>query len=683
MSARFITQGAGLARWTGRAFMLAALACASLAVPGPAAAEPLLVPGKTDIYQRVLTRPDATITGAVGGASVDEPAAFSAYYVFAREDGADGEWLQVGPARRGDPTGWVKAAETVEWQTTMVLAFNNPSDRLPVLFFDDEDSLRDLVESERLPALAPEYVDQARAGEAPAGSGVLSIEPREWVDLRDNFYLLPVLDAKMTFLATGTRASLVRVASIPLQEDAASPEASSEFRAGIMFVIDSTISMQPYIDRTREALHRIYEQVRNSSIGDKVSFGLVEFRDNTDAAPGLDYVTKVVAPLQIPPDHEDFLRRMDDVTVSTVTSAGFNEDGLAGVLAAIGSEDWKHFGGRYIIFISDAGVREPPDPLAATGMGPREINRLSRDKVIAVFSMLLATPAGTAYHARAEEQLRELSYWNDCTAAPFYSVPEGRLEDFGPTIDGLTRTLINQIEAAAASVGTAPAPASPAGSGPARGVSCSSGGGGAAADGGARDAFLASADDIGQAMQMAWLGRARGTTAPDVFEAWAPDFALDDPSRKAFEVRVLLTKKQLSRMAAALEMVLEAGQTVLDDAPERFFDQLRTVVARAARDPSALEAGAPAISDPASLDNLGDLLGEYLEDLPYSSQLMDISADTWLDASPSFQDRVLTTVRSKLRAYQHFHDDADNWVKLAEGAPEDEWVYPIPLDLLP
>ena len=35
------------------------------------------------------------------------------------------------------------------------------------------------------------------------------------------------------------------------------------FKAAVVFVIDSTISMDPYINRTREAVKKLYEKVEN------------------------------------------------------------------------------------------------------------------------------------------------------------------------------------------------------------------------------------------------------------------------------------------------------------------------------------------------------------------------------------------------------------------------------------
>ena len=73
------------------------------------AVEPLKQPGKEQLYQRVLTRPDATIraTPDAAAASVDQPPAFAVLYVFERQTVGGTEWLAVGapfagPARHSN-----------------------------------------------------------------------------------------------------------------------------------------------------------------------------------------------------------------------------------------------------------------------------------------------------------------------------------------------------------------------------------------------------------------------------------------------------------------------------------------------------------------------------------------------------------------------------------------------------
>jgi serine/threonine-protein kinase PpkA len=644
----------------GRAIQgLAVLALAVLWHPLPLAAEPLLIDGTTTLYQRILTRPDAQVLNAPEGAAIAQPTPFSPFYVFERNGG----WLNIGPAAQSGPTGWIDEADSIVWRHALVLAFETPVGRLQSLFFEDADALRAVVEDERLPELAPGYVDAANAGTPPPELGILAIEPMEFVDISDNFYLLPILDAEETYLASGQRAKIVEVASIPLYEDsgeASDTEMLDDYKVGVVFVIDTTRSMGSYIDRTRQAVARIFERIAGSPIGDRVSFGLVAYRDSLEGRPELEYVARNVVPLTLPPDHDGFLRTMDaEVKATEVSSQGFNEDALAGIVTAIDGSNWKDFGGRYIILITDSGMRVPPDPLASTGMSPGDVNQIARNKSIAILGLLLATPMGSAYHAEAERELGELTYWAGVSGETFHVVPDGDITRFGPTVDALTDQIIAQVDNAI---------------------------GATAADGETGEEGLGTAvGEIGHAMQLAYLGRRVERAAPDMFEAWAADFALNDPRRKAFSVRILLTKNQLSNLASALTLVLEAGTSAVTSDPAGFFDQLRTVVARAARDPSSIvgyDVSAASLTT-GEVDNLGSLMGEFLDGLPYRSQLMEITEDRWLTMRAHEQDEIISTVRSKLEAYRYIDSSADSWIALYDGAPPEELVFPLPLDMLP
>lgn len=638
----------------------AVLAAAALWHPLPLAAEPLLIEGTTTLYQRILTRPDAAVLDAPEGLAIALPTPFSPFYVFER----DGGWLHIGPAAQSEPTGWIAEEESIAWRHALVLAFETPVGRLQSLFFEDAESLRAVVEDERLPELAPGYVDAANAGTPPPELGILAIEPREYVDISDNFYLLPILDAEETYLASGQRAKIVEVASIPLHEDSGETSDAAmldDYKVGVVFVIDTTRSMESYIDRTRQAVARIFERIADSPIGDSVSFGLVAYRDSLEGRPDLEYVARNVVPLTLPPDHEGFLRTMDaEVEATQVSSQGFNEDALAGIVTAIDGSNWKDFGGRYIILITDSGMRVPPDPLSSTGMSPADVNQIARNKSIAILGLLLATPMGSAYHAEAEREFGELTYWAGVSGETFHVVPDGDIARFGPTVDALTDQIIAQVGEAV--------------------------GGDVASEEEAGGEGLATAvDEIGNAMQLAYLGRRVERAAPQMFEAWAADFALNDPRRKAFTVRILLTKNQLSNLASALTLVLEAGTSAVASDPAAFFDQLRTVVARAARDPSSIAGyDVSAASLPSGgVDSLGSLMGEFLDGLPYRSQLMEITEDRWLSMRAHEQDEIISTVRSKLEAYRYIDSSADSWIALYDGAPPEELVFPLPLDMLP
>ena len=74
-------------------------------------------------------------------------------------------------------------------------------------------------------------------------------------------------------------ARLLEVASVPL-EQGGQDAAARPFRTGIVFVMDATQSMRPYIERTRAVTRRVYEAIAGAGLRGQVSFGLTAFRDH-------------------------------------------------------------------------------------------------------------------------------------------------------------------------------------------------------------------------------------------------------------------------------------------------------------------------------------------------------------------------------------------------------------------
>ena len=96
---------------------------------------------------------------------------------------------------------------------------------------------------------------------------------------------------------------MLQVASVPLEAQPVSrvmpepipapvidePEVQADYRAGLVFAIDATLSMQPFIDRTRQAVREIYDTLDVANLLGNVNFGLVAFRDAPEVAPGLGF----------------------------------------------------------------------------------------------------------------------------------------------------------------------------------------------------------------------------------------------------------------------------------------------------------------------------------------------------------------------------------------------------------
>ena len=131
-------------------------------------------------------------------------------------------------------------------------------------------------------------------------------------------------------------------------------DALRDFRIGVTFVIDTTRSMQPYVEQVRQVMTRLQDRIGNNPEAERFRFGLVGFRDNIDLAPELDYVTNVFLPLGPDATAARFVETIGQVDVATVNSNGFNEDAIAGIDAALNQMDWTPYGGKFIVLITDA-----------------------------------------------------------------------------------------------------------------------------------------------------------------------------------------------------------------------------------------------------------------------------------------------------------------------------------------
>ncbi|MBK8175040.1 MAG: VWA domain-containing protein [Rhodospirillales bacterium] len=640
-----------------------------IAIAGPAMADaarrPLLIEGKTSLYQRVLTRPGATLTAKPGaGSGGTELAPMTLLFVYGRQSAAGIDYLEVGSNSEGKITGFVSAADTIPWKHSLVLAFTNPANRDRVLFYKDRGALVGELNSDALIADADTARRDIAAGSLPADSPVISIEPETFVDLQKQFYLLPILDASTTMLKSGFKVRTVQIASVTKEKgedklnsvgQRSNPQADlAKFNSGIVFVIDASASMQPSIDETRAVMDEVYREVEAAKLNDRVRFGLVAYRDDPTKVKGIGYLVRTFADPTKVSDHKQFADAVKDVAASQVSTRAYAEDGYAGVVEAIQGLDWSGFGGRYLILITDASSREGNSPLSTTRLGTAQVNQLAQENGIATYVLYLETEEGKADRATARAQYERLARFNNGKSL-YFPVDVVDPQAFKAQVQKLAQALVAQVKDA----GKAPLAAPTKGSAKAGG-----------------DAILDATQEVGRAMQLAYLGRVEGTKAPRMFEAWASDRDFRQPDVPAFSVRLLLTKNQLSDLQATLRKVVEAGEKGQIN-PSDFFNQLRSAAAAMSRDPNKVgEAGAK------NLEDTG-LMGEYLEGLPYQSKIMGLDQDTWARMGVGQQQALIDDVKSKIALYQRFHDDVDRWVQLNPAGAAGDAVYPVPLDVLP
>ena len=622
-----------------------------------AARQPLLMEGRATLFQRVILRPGARLAERPDANAPSQPTpGFGVFYVYARQgSGADG-WLEIGAAQDGRPQGWVRAERTMDWKQTMVLAFNNPAGRERAMFFRDAETPRALWLNTR--GGAAEATRLREAARANTEGPVIALEPENFIDITRQFYLLPILSAQRVENESAHEARLLEVVSAPAQQappPPADPDALRNYRGAVVFVVDTTISMGPYIDRTREALKRVVDRIRDTAVRDNFRFGMVAFRDHLGGNPRLEYVTRMVSLPDLAEASDAILPRLSQLAEARESNEGFDEDSLAGIKLALDEVPWQQYGGRFVILITDAGARDAKDPRSQTQMGPEEVRQLAQSeaKQVAIYAIHLKTPEGRTNHARAERQYRELTRFG-AAGELYYPINEGNLGQFGQTVDALTDALLAQV---AAAVGR-----------PIAGIR--------APQGAAERRIAEQAEIVGTAMRLSYLGRATQQAAPDVVRSFVLDQELNPaeprPEKRPLDVRVLLTRNQLSDLATTLRSIIQA-QAAARLSPETFFERVRGAAAAAARDPRRM----------AEFQRLGGAFGEFLQDLPYQSQIMEFTQEEWNSMGAGRRTEIVNALEAKLRLYEEFNRQPSLWVSFDGGRNPGEAMYPVPIDALP
>ncbi|MFI3039174.1 vWA domain-containing protein [Atlantibacter hermannii] len=625
--------------------------------------KPLLQEGKKTLYQRVLTTPGCKLGTAAGDENGQIQPAFSSLYVYKKEEVKGQNWVNVGPDSYGKTIGWLPSSCTVDWKMQLTLAFTNPANRDRLLFFKEKQSLDSILSApDPVSLVAPLRAKLKRDGHA---EGIQAEEPEYFVDLQKQFYLLPILSGEEVMTEDGFYTRLLNVASVSKADETPKQQESVNqlkgFNASVVFVIDSTISMGPYIERTKQAVNKIYDKIKAEHLDGQVKFGLVSYRSNTKAVPGLEYRTKIYADPNQVKDGPDFLKKVADLKEAKVSSSLYDEDAYSGVLSAIDDIDWSPYGARYMVLITDAGAIDGSNKLSGSGLDASQLRLEAGNRGIAIYTLHLKTPGGKENHAKAESQYRDLSNFDSTQSNLYQAVNAGDLTMFGQQVDALAAAITEQVKSAYmgdAAIGSALY----------------------AKDDGKKltpeQKLLQDTALIGHAMQLAYLGKRNSTQAPLVFQAWISDRDLIKQNIPTTDVRVLLTKGQLSDLSDAVSQILKAANEGMIS-PTKMFEQLRTVAATMGTDPNQLKQ-----KDSARIGELG-VLGEYLADLPYKSDVLNLDEETWKSWDGLSQEKFIRTLSSKLRHYQKYNADVDRWVELAKGSDPRDRVYPIPLEMMP
>ncbi len=623
-----------------------------LAADSDGGQRPLLMAGKKTLFQRVLSKPGAKLSSEAGGAPGKALPAFSVLYVYQRKDVDGSPWLRIGAATDGRSDGWLPAAQVSDWKQSLVLKFTERSGRAPVMFLRQPGEVEKLLAD---PAAAKNLLLKAQKNPED-NQQVLALEPTASAVPQNQFYLLPIFDAKESFDENGQPVQLLNVASIDPGTAAAKPATplinanADAFRTAVVLVVDTTVSMQPYIDQVRDVVHELQTRIAERGELDSVSFGMVGFRSSVKKTPGLEYVAKTLITLDQGRDPQRFLDMARQVKASTVSSHSFNEDAFAGVMQAVEGMDWSGYGGRLILLVTDAGALRKNDPFAATQMNEAEVRQAALGKQIKIYALHLRTDAGKKTHGGAESQYRTLTADANPRIGDLYTaVPGGDVRKLGERVDEIGTVFANLVHQVRSNT---PQPVPLLSSAP---------------------SLADKSAAVGYAMHMDFLGHKGASQAPQLVNAWTADRDLTNPALPAFQVCVMLTKLQLNDLQQSLKLIVDAARKT-QTSPRDFFQEIASASAYMSRDPQALRKGG----------NLADggILGEYLEGLPYRSKSLNMTQDLWLSLSVAEQEDFIDELDSKIRLYETFHNDVANWVRFGDAEPGDA-LYRVPLSTLP
>ena len=646
------------------AFFAGILGAASflISVPaGPVLAQqkPLLMEGKSQLKQRVLVRERTVSRASPDGETGLEIPPLRALFVYERKDG----WVQVGLTENGDNLFWLPAKAVIDWKQNIVATFEGSANTSRVLFFNDLDDVYDVVEYEdpSIPATSLlETAEAAEAGGAPSEI-IAALGPRETIDSRRNLYVMPILDSEDAIFENGADTTLLKVAVARVDDknrlpEIAPPSGTREtFKAGVVFVVDTTISMEPYIRGTRNALETVLRQVSSSAASDAISFGLIGYRDNLAGSSDLEYDVRTFVDLAEGSSADVFLNGISQMSEAKSSSKNFREDSFKGVAHAISAMNWEGFGARYIVLVTDAGPRIEGDPLSATGLSAQGLNSIVKERLGASIAVMhLRTKRGANDHGSAETAYRALSRLPNQPPL-YFPIKDGDPSIYRTEAGRMGSIIVDQV--VSFRDGEKP--------------------GDFEKDNAGDDELKRALGAAGRTMQLAFLGKTEGVKAPDVFEAYVSDRYFLRTGLKPLSIRLLLNKAELSDLTQALKIIVERGEASVIN-PNEFFAQVLGAAADMSRRPDNVASR--------SESTLAEAVAipEYLEGLPYKSRVMNITEAEYVRLTISEQQGLINELYEKIKRYESFNRATDQWVDyLNTGGGADTLLYPMKLNDLP
>ena len=588
-------------------------------------------------------------------------------------------WYQVANLVTGPALGWMQARDVLEWRQALVVAYTHPGTvgegRQRVLMFKEKKDILALLDTDDPVGEAVAIYRSLEAGDIR--SGLISKEPERFVDISRDFYLLPIINHEQIDWEGDEMRILQLASALPgkrgadtltdpayLKESMISPKEVVDEKArtlgiDLVFVMDMTLSMQPYIDRTRDAIAAIANRTSKAAMGEKIHYGLVGFRDDVSLTPELEFTSKNFTPQLVDiKTFEELLQKQ--ARASEKSSVGYAEEVFAGIDTALASA-WNANSLRFLVFVSDASSHPLGHAQNTTGKDSQTLQMEADDAQVHIIAVHLLNPKHPEDHDVAGQQFAILSSVRGSQdEVAMVQLDTEDVAGFQEAVEVIASDIIETV--ALAQEGTLddrpnqdPAPIDPASrpADPARH---------------ARKAVRA----VINAAMMEYLGR--DVDAPKDIVAWTVDRDLTNPAITSLDVRVLLNKSQLNDLIMVLDHVIVA----MDKASisnRQFFTALQEVAGQTMKNPAAMASAS-------TLSGSG-LLPAYIAALPYHSEILQLNDAMFASMTAEARSKLDSKLRAKLKAYRDISSDVDGWKTLYAGDSDLDKVYPLRLEYLP
>jgi len=677
--------------------------------------KPVMIDGKKMLPLRVLVRPFSNIYAKNSLESdivMSNVPALKPFYVYHKptpeEIELEDAWYQVGTNTRGKIIGWMQAKDVLEWKQTMCLVYTHPEGRKPLLMFDRESDLQNLLNlpEENRTKKIEEYYRAIADNQIPKNFPIKSIEPKRALDWKKEFYFLPILasktvefgnrEARVLKLTASTNSRANARESTDIKKNDSYRENANVksttikkkeikiLKLDIVWVVDTTVSMRPYIDRTVAVIKDASQTIAQSSDTNiAINFGIWGFRDSRLDIPNIGYTTKNYTDKLVP--IEQFSQILESVDTTKVDSVDYPEDLFSGMNNAINDTSWSDNSMRFIILVGDAPSHRSGHKWNLSGQNEETLRIMANDRGINIFAIHIFNPKAKKFQELALEQYKTLSINKGNTEPSFKEILSTDIDQFQEFTDDITKVFtdsIQKLKVHFASINSKIKESTP------ENGSTKASGEMAFSDDNQEvdidDVLAGDKDDNTTAKVLAsrmfrsalieWIGSQGDTKAPRDIVAWAIDKDLENPSIPSVEVRLLINKRELDSLATTLDSIIKAG-TRGSVSGEDFFSLLQATTAMVSRDPNM-------IRQVKRMTDTG-LIPEFLMGLPYKSQLMAMDNEQWDSLSVDEQTEFIDSMSSKVDTYRRIHDSPEGWIRVNPDDDPDEYIYPISLDLLP